>query len=208
MTRLLGALWNGSLRLLGGSAGWTLRRLLKRGWVHFPFVSEALAFLPFSAGYKLRASIYRALLPRFGDDVVLHVGVVIQDSRTSFGTDVWVSHSAYVDYAEIGDSVLIGPHACLLSGDRHHFSDRIDIPIKSQGNPDKTPIRIGSGAWIGAHAVVMASVGRDAIVGAGSVVTKDVPPFAVVVGNPGRVLRFRDRDAIAGSSRASAQGGG
>jgi acetyltransferase-like isoleucine patch superfamily enzyme len=193
---VLGWIWNSALELIGRSIGRILRLLVTHGHVHFAFASEALAGIPFSAGWKLRSLIYREVLPRFGSDVVLHVGVVISDPRTTFGSDVWVSYGTYLDYAEIGNSVLVGPHACLLAGGRHHNFDRTDIPIKSQGNPEKEAVRIGDGAWIGAGAIVMASVGQDAIVGAGSVVTKEVPAFAIVVGNPARVLRFRhDADA-------------
>jgi maltose O-acetyltransferase len=107
------------------------------------------------------------------------------------GDDVWISVGAYLDYVEIGNSVLIGPNAMLLSGGRHHNLDRLDIPIKRQGNPPKKPTLIEDGVWIGANATVMADVGHDAVVGAGSVVTKPVPPFAVVGGNPARILRVR-----------------
>jgi acetyltransferase-like isoleucine patch superfamily enzyme len=123
--------------------------------------------------------------------VVLHHGVVIEDERTTFGNDVWVSVGTYIDYAIIEDHVLIGQHAVLLAGKGHHNIDRTDIPIKLQGNPPKEPINIGRGAWIGANATVMADIGHDAIVGAGSVVTKHVPPFAIVAGNPARVIRMR-----------------
>lgn len=58
------------------------------------------------------------------------------------------------------------------------------------------PIRIQKGAWIGANAVILAgvSVGKYAIVGAGAVVTKDVPDYAVVVGNPAKVIKMLDAE--------------
>jgi len=91
---------------------------------------------------------------------------------------------------------MIGPHAVLLSGGRHHNFDRLDIPIKNQGNPSKTQLKIGVGAWIGANATVMAPVGEQSIIGAGAVVTKEVPPYAVVAGNPARVLYMRGQKAV------------
>jgi virginiamycin A acetyltransferase len=124
--------------------------------------------------------------------VVLHQGVVIEDERTTLGNDIWVSVGTYIDYALIDDHVLIGPHALLLAGKSHHNTGRTDLPIKLQGNPPKEPITIGRGAWIGANATVMADIGHDAIVGAGSVVTKPVPPFAIVAGNPAKLIRMRD----------------
>jgi acetyltransferase-like isoleucine patch superfamily enzyme len=192
---------NASIDGLGAVLGRLLRRGVASGWLHFPFVSEALSLMPFSLGWKLRRAVYARVLPRVGHDAVLHFGVCLEDPRTTIGENVWISVGCYLDYAEIGDSVLIGPHAVLLAGGRHHRSDRLDIPIKDQGNPPKAPLRIGAGAWIGAHATVLAEVGRDAIVGAGAVVTNPVPAYGVVAGNPARLLRRRDgsSEGVAGT---------
>lgn len=61
-----------------------------------------------------------------------------------------------------------------------------------------SPVTLGHDVWIGHGAVVLpgVTIGTDAAVGAGSIVTRDVPPFAVVVGNPGRVLRLRFSEAV------------
>ena len=190
--RLVAAIWNGSIETAGFVFGHGVRVGVKRGWLYFPFVSESLSRLPFSIGWKLRRSIYARILPEIGKDAVLHFGVTLEDERTRIGNDVWISRGCYIDYSQIGDSVLIGPHALLLSGGRQHRTDRLDIPIKQQGNFPKEPLIVGKGAWIGANATVMAEVGEDSIVGAGAVVTKPVPARAIVAGNPARVIRIRD----------------
>lgn len=90
----------------------------------------------------------------------------------------------------LGDSVRIGAHTSLL-GFNHTMSDPdTEIwrqPLTSRG------IRIGSDVWIGSHVAVLdgVTVGDRAVIGAGAVVTKDVPAGAVVGGNPARVLRWR-----------------
>jgi virginiamycin A acetyltransferase len=64
---------------------------------------------------------------------------------------------------------------------------------------DKGPIEIGSDCWVGTEAMIFGgtTIGHGSIVGARAVVTKDVPPFAVVAGNPARVIRYRfERDVI------------
>jgi maltose O-acetyltransferase len=190
--KVLTIIWDGSIRLVGSALGVCLAVLLRRAWLYFPFVSEALSGLPFAVGWKVRQAVYERILPHIGRTAVLHYGVVLEDPRTEIGEDVWVGTGAYVDFAVVGDHVLIGPRAVLLAGGRHHRFDRLDVPIKLQGNPLKEPLLIGDGAWIGASATVMAPVGRNAIVGAGSVVTREVPPYAIVVGNPARILRMRD----------------
>ena len=65
-------------------------------------------------------------------------------------------------------------------------------------NSTKGDIRIGNDVWIGAHATVLSGVtiGDGAVVGACAVVAKDVPPYAVVVGNPARVVKFRFEDDV------------
>lgn len=187
MSGILVKTYNNSIDRFGG----VVASIANRGVDRFHFVSEMLASLPFAFGWKLRQAVYKRILPSVGEDVVLLHGVVIDDPRTTLGSDVWVSYGTFIEYAFIEDHVLIGQHAVLLAGKNHHNISRVDIPIKHQGNPEKEPITVGRGAWIGANATVMADVGHDAIVGAGSVVTKRVPPFAIVAGNPARVLKMR-----------------
>jgi acetyltransferase-like isoleucine patch superfamily enzyme len=203
MRRTAARLVNGAIELLGAAAGGAVRKGVRAGWLYFPFVSEALSSLPFSLGWKLRRAVYAHILPHVGRDTVLHFGVVLEDARSSIGENVWISTGCYLDYVEIGDAVLIGPRAVLLAGGRHHHFDRLDVPIKDQGNPAKEPLRIGRGAWIGANATVLAEIGHDAIVGAGAVVTKPVPPYAIVVGNPARLLGIRE--AAGGSVTVGAE---
>jgi virginiamycin A acetyltransferase len=192
MSRVIVRIYNASIEKLGISLGSIAQSRLKKKRLHFPYLSELLSRIPFAFGWKLRRAVYARILPSIGMDVMLHHGVIIDDERTSFGNDVWVSVGSYIDYAIIEDHVLIGQHVVILAGKNHHDTDRLDIPIKLQGNPEKYPITIGRGAWIGANATVMADIGHDSIVGAGSVVTKPVPPFAIVVGNPARVIRMRN----------------
>jgi virginiamycin A acetyltransferase len=188
---------NAAINGFGAALGRFLRGGVASGRLYFPFLSEALSLIPFSLGWKLRRAVYSRILSRVGSDAVLHFGVSIEDPRTTIGDNVWISAHCYIDYAEIADAVLVGPHAVLLAGGGQHRIDRLDIPIKDQGNRPKEPLRIGRGAWIGANATVLAEVGHDAIVGAGAVVTRPVPPYAIVAGNPARVLRMRNAEVVA-----------
>lgn len=197
MPRLLSSLSNAAIDALGAAVGHVARVADRRSWVYFPFVSQALSAVPFAVGWKLRRAAYARVLPHVGQGTIVHHGVVFDDAGTRIGDDVWISVGAYIELADIGDHVLIGPHAVLLASGQYHRYDRIDVPIKSQGNLPRVPLRIGDGAWIGANATVMAEVGHDAIVGAGAVVTKPVPPFAIVAGNPARLIRMRNQPRAA-----------
>lgn len=161
------------------------------GVMTFQQASEAVSRIPLVLGYRVRERFYRRLLAGCGERLEMNYGATIAERETRIGDDVWVGPFAYIDLATIGDQVLIAPHVCILAGGRHHRMDRVDVPIRLQGNNPLRRTRIGSGAWIGANAVVMADVGEGAVVGAGAVVTRPVPPYAVAAGNPARVLRYR-----------------
>jgi acetyltransferase-like isoleucine patch superfamily enzyme len=90
----------------------------------------------------------------------------------------------------IGDHVRVAPGVIMVAA--NHVYDRIDVPIAAQGLKRKS-ILIGDDVWIAANAIITAGVkvGQGAIVGAGSVVTKDVAPFTIVAGSPARVVRVR-----------------
>ncbi len=100
------------------------------------------------------------------------------------------SYSVVHGLVTMGDCVRIAPGAKIF-GENHSFS-RLDVPICTQPNTRKG-ITIGSDVWIGANAVITdgVTIGDHAVVGAGSVVTHDVAPFAVVGGNPARVIKSR-----------------
>lgn len=91
---------------------------------------------------------------------------------------------------EIGNDVRIGPN-CNLLGEDHEYRDR-STPVHRQGRLAKGLV-IGDDVWIGANCVILPGVrlGRGAIIGAGSVVTKSVPDFTVAVGNPARPVKER-----------------
>jgi acetyltransferase-like isoleucine patch superfamily enzyme len=90
----------------------------------------------------------------------------------------------------IGDNVMIGPNVVIDTSRHNH--DRVDIPMKAQGL-SYAPVSIEDDVWIGANVVVTCgvTVGKGSIVGAGAVVTRDVPPNSVVAGVPAQVVRKR-----------------
>jgi virginiamycin A acetyltransferase len=178
----------------------TADRAHQGGLIYWPFFSEALGMVPFTFGWQLRAYVYGRLGVCRGSDIVLNHGTTIGERATTIGSDVWMSRDVYVEFAHIGEHVLIGPGAVLLAGRYHHRADSVDVPIKQQGNNPLVPLEIGEGAWIGANATVMADVGRHAIVGAGAVVLKPVPDYAVVAGNPARFIRDRREQQLSGEA--------
>jgi len=90
----------------------------------------------------------------------------------------------------IGDNMIIG-HAMSIHSDNHRFIEK-DVLIRNQG-VEKQEVVIGKGCWFGSHVTVLGGVtiGDACVVGAGSVVTKDLPPGVVAAGVPCRIIRNR-----------------
>ena len=90
----------------------------------------------------------------------------------------------------IGDNVRIGPYT-VMRASNHKYSD-VNIPIYEQGhNPGR--IIIEEDVWFGGHVTVLPNVkiGRSSVIGAGSVVVSDIPPFSVLAGVPAKVIKSR-----------------
>lgn len=92
----------------------------------------------------------------------------------------------------IDDYLMMGEDVLFLGGG--HNMDTTDAPMSHQGCKEPTPLHIAGDVWIGSRVIVLPGcrrIGHGAVIGAGSVVTKDVPDWAVVGGNPAEVIRYR-----------------
>lgn len=137
---------------------------------------------------------YRALILRlFGAEVGRSCRLtssmeVWMPSRLFMGNNVWIDRNVYlynVERITIGNNAIVsdGAYICTAS----HDITKGDFPLTT------APVTIGDGAWIAARSIILpgVNIGEGAVVGAGSVVTKDVPPWTVVAGNPAKVVRVR-----------------
>lgn len=97
----------------------------------------------------------------------------------------------YVNKLTIGNDVIIGPNVTFI-GSNHRYDDK-NIPIRKQGVVDKGEIIINDDVWIGAGAIILPGIkiGRGSIIAAGAIVTKDVPEYAIVGGNPAKIINYR-----------------
>lgn len=108
-------------------------------------------------------------------------GKLIIGDRTFVNYGVDIAATALVS---IGADCFIGTHVSIIDNDFHDLMDRLRVP------PAK-PVIVGENVWIGNRAIILpgVTIGAGAAIGAGSVVTRDVPPRTVVAGNPARVIR-------------------
>lgn len=91
---------------------------------------------------------------------------------------------------EIGNDVIIGPGLGIYSAN-HIFSDK-EIKIRLQGE-SKVGVEIGNNCWLGANVTILdgVSIGEGTVIGANSLITKNIPPYSIVIGNPGKVVKMR-----------------
>ena len=141
-----------------------------------------------------RAALLKEMLAEVGEDCYLEPPFHANwgGRHVHLGRNVYANFNlTCVDdtHIYIGDYALLGPNVVLATAN-HPFLPE----LRKKGLQYNLPIRIGEGCWLGAGVVVApgVSVGDYAVIGAGSVVTKDVPPRVLAAGNPCRVLRELD----------------
>lgn len=136
----------------------------------------------------------KLILTRCGKKVNIERGAKFSSSVTLgdySGIGINASLSGPVS---IGDNVMMGSDCTIYSW--NHAFDRTDVPMRGQGFQPARRVVIGNDVWIGGHVIILPGVhvGDHSIIGAGAVVTKDVPEWAIVGGNPARVIRYRKED--------------
>ncbi|MEO8328075.1 MAG: acyltransferase [Nitrospirota bacterium] len=130
-----------------------------------------------------------------GDQILLGRNSILScnDSSMAIGNFVSIGPFCFLvsrSHLTIGSNVAIGAGTYMLGGGHAH--DDPDVPVIQQARTSKG-ISVEDGAWIGIGAKILdgVTIGENSIVGAGAVVSKDVPPWTVVLGNPARVVEKR-----------------
>ena len=119
---------------------------------------------------EARAAAIRGLLGRLGDNCFLNVNCKLMDSGK----------------ITIGNNVFIAPNVCLITEEH-----AMDVQQRLEGLEYTHPVTIGDNVWICTGVMVLpgVTIGANSVIGAGSVVAKDIPPNSLAVGNPCRVIR-------------------
>ena len=152
-------------------------------------------FQPFGKFAKwCRATACKRLFHRSGQNINVEKGAnfytgweVELGDNSSLGIDCMIPYDL-----KVGKDVMMGPYVIIV-GENHNFSNT-EVPMRVQGYTIFPPVRIEDDVWIGARAIILPglTIGKGSIIGAGSVVTKDVPPYAICAGNPARIIKYRN----------------
>lgn len=149
--------------------------------------AEASPVSHIGAGTRIWRQAHIREFAHIGESCNIGKGVYI-DAHVHIGSNVKIqNHVSVFEGVTIEDGVFIGPHVC-FTNDLLPRAITPDGKLKSTDDWEVTPTMVKYGASIGAGAVIVCGVtiGEFALVGAGSVVTRDVPPHALVFGNPAR----------------------
>jgi acetyltransferase-like isoleucine patch superfamily enzyme len=124
-----------------------------------------------------------------GGDTKIGAFVEIQ-KRASVGERCKISsHTFICEGVEIEDEVFVG-HGVMFTNDRHPKAANLDGTLQTEADWRVVPTHVKRGAAIGSNATILCgiTIGTNALIGAGSVVTKDVPDYAIVAGVPARII--------------------
>jgi acetyltransferase-like isoleucine patch superfamily enzyme len=141
-------------------------------------------------GNLMRSALLKSVGLEIDEEVSLSYGCLITSRQASFRSRSYVGPYSIIGAAELGRDTMVADHVTVLGGRRGHHVEMLETAMRDQGGTTEF-ITLGEDCWIGSHAVVMANVGAHAIVGAGSVVTRPIPAYAIAVGAPARVIRDR-----------------
>jgi len=156
--------------------------------------TQALSLVPGILGQYLRRAFLAQTIAHCHATAVVSFGTIFSKADAKLDERVYVGPGCYLGLVHIERDVLIGSGVHITSGKQTHGTADPTIPMRDQRG-QMTLVRIGAGAWIGSAAVVMADVGANSIVGAGSVVTNAVPDGVIAAGVPARVVRARTEGA-------------
>jgi acetyltransferase-like isoleucine patch superfamily enzyme len=152
--------------------------------------TQALGLVPGIVGQYLRRAFLARTLASFHWTATIEFGTSMSSASARIDENVYVGPQCHLGLVHLERDVLVGAGVHIPSGSATHGTEEVSRPIREQERP-KALVTVGRGAWIGSAAIVMADIGHDSVVGAGSVVTRPVPPLVMAAGVPARVIRER-----------------
>ncbi len=182
--------------------------VIKAGYSLFYLIYKKIQYgnrINFKASKSILSSSTRILIN--GNSEITFAGKICTernvDIKAENGGKIYIDKSVFInsnsmitclDCIYIGARTLIGPSVLIFDHD-HDFEKDFELGVSEERHFITKPIRIEEDSWIGANVVILkgVSIGKGAVVAAGSVVTKDVEPYSVYAGCPARKIRSLDK---------------
>lgn len=146
----------------------------------------------FSFGSKfIRGFLTKYIVDKTGKNINIEKGAIFSRKLVIGNNSGLGVNCNAVGPITIGDNVMTGPNVTIFT--QNHRHDRVDIPMNEQGYEEFKEVKIGNDVWIGANVIILPgiTINDGAIIGAGAVITRDVPAYTIVGGNPAKVLKYR-----------------
>jgi len=156
-------------------------------------LSQLLSLLPGLIGVYLRKAALRFVITECHWQSHVGFGVILSHADTEIEDGAYIGPQSNIGKCRVGKNTLIGSGVHIMSGKGQHNIDDLSVPIREQGGKFEK-VSIGEDCWVGNGALIMANVGKQSIVAAGSVVINEVPDFAIVGGNPAKIIRMRNTE--------------
>ena len=153
--------------------------------VLYIFFAQFFALFPGIVGTFVRSAFYKYTLRECSIDTTISFGTFFSSRDARVGTNVSIGSFCVIGRARIGMRTQISSHVEIPSGRYQHLRDEQGRFLDSGSGE----VVIGSDCWIGASAVIMANVGDQSTIGAGSVLVKDIPDHVIAVGVPAKPIK-------------------
>jgi virginiamycin A acetyltransferase len=154
--------------------------------------TQAMACIPGLLGQYVRRAFLQHALASCHATATIEFGTLFSQADARIDERAYIGPRCHLGLVHVQRDALVAAGVHVPSGPNTHGTSSLDIPMRDQPGAPRL-VTIGAGAWIGSAAIVMADVGRDAIVAAGAVVTRPVADRAIVAGVPARVIGHRER---------------
>jgi maltose O-acetyltransferase len=165
-------------------------------WIIYYLFAQHLPnnYAPYAFGSKkIRAYFCRPLFKKFGKNVDIGPRVEFFKVREAeIGNNSGIGAFSSIGTVKIGNNVMMGTHCLIIS--QNHCFDELNVPMRKQGFQKDKPVVIEDDVWIGSRVIILPGIriGSGSIIGAGTVVTKNVKPYSIVGGNPAKVIGHRN----------------
>ncbi|MDP3980349.1 MAG: DapH/DapD/GlmU-related protein [Chlamydiota bacterium] len=149
-----------------------------------------MALIPGLCGVYLRRAFYQMTLTECANDCFIGFGTIFSTNQVKIGPRVYIGAYCIIGEAVIEEDCLISSRVNILSGKHQHSFKDLTIPIREQLGAFEQ-VRIGRDTWVGQAATIMANIGEQCVIAAGSVVFHDISDRSIVRGNPAEIIKTR-----------------